>query len=1366
MKSTPHLTRGLAQFNQGRLSVGARFACLIGVMLLLSCTGTLLGIHRAKQDAEATALRQASLQTRSAAVQLVDVVDQLRRASATAARLPGFWDGTDASRDALLVAMNGNSELFSGLTFVGEDLMDHGHSVDAPVEARADFTSSPYVEDAAATHMIAFGDPTQMQLADPGTPVLLPIAVPIDEPNGLHHGYIVAGLRLGGSLAGWSTLDLPRGASASLVDLRTGAVLGQSKAPALWATEVNHDLLDDLRGEDATRHVLAADGRDWLEASTRVASTPWAAVVTEPSDLVTGSDYESATRQLVLGALVSAAIVLFSFLWWRRLARRFRHAFDSMADDVQVEVRQFQDIAERARENEARTVHLVEHARDIIYRTDGRGRFTFANPVATQVTGYTSEEILGRHYLELIHSDFRREAARFYRRQVRDRVVSTYYEFPCARSDGELLWLGQHVQMVVDDGGTLVGFEAIARDITAQRQSAARQQLLTTALEASANAIVLTDGQGAIEWANAAFSELTGYTVEEARGHALSMLKSEPESPEVYADIRRTVLAGRSWKGVIVNRRKDGTPYNEEMTITPVRGELDAVTHFVVVSHDVTERKEAETKLQDERDFAQLVLTTMAQGLGVTGPGGHFLYANPALAQMLGCNSEDLLGKSVLDFYCDEDREALTAIDLRDWGTEIGSFDAQLTRLDGSTFRALITVAARFKSTEFEGLVMAVTDLTEREVMLLALAEARDAALDASRAKSEFLATMSHEIRTPMNGVIGMTELLLDTDLTPRQVGYVEALSRSGEALLTLINDILDFSKIEAGKLVLERVDMDVRDVAEDVAELLGKAAYKKGVELACVIGHDIPRTLRGDPTRLRQILLNLAGNAVKFTHQGEVVVRARIVENDHDCVKVRFEVSDTGIGISQESRERLFQPFVQADGSTTRQFGGTGLGLAICRRLVDMMDGEIGVDSELGHGSTFWFTASFEAGPQAEDVTDFSAFEGRRVLIVDESRASREMLRDHLAAWRMVADEAESSSGALVALRSAVDLQQPFAACLVDVRIASTDGGELERVVAEDPALSTVKLVLLGRQGEPEHGLRVAGLVTKPIRPSQLFDVLSEAFQGSQAIAPLRNRLMQQRPTLHLPGRLLVAEDSKVNQMVALGLLAKLGLEADVVNNGLEALEAIESTTYAVVLMDCQMPEMDGFGATREIRNRQGSGPRLPIIAMTANAMAGDRERCIEAGMDDYVSKPVRLDDLSAALARCAGATAAPDVEGPPAPEPKPEALDKATLETLPASLRDNLLSIFFEETASRFEHVRAAVSGGDSTALHKAAHAFKGDAASVGALEVAVLCRELEQRGRAGELDGCELLVPQLDAALDRARKAFELLQLPKAA
>ncbi|HRX71610.1 MAG: response regulator [Candidatus Competibacteraceae bacterium] len=685
---------------------------------------------------------------------------------------------------------------------------------------------------------------------------------------------------------------------------------------------------------------------------------------------------------------------------------------------------------------------------------------------------------------------------------------------------------------------------------------------------------------------------------------------------------------------------------------------------------------------------------------------------------------------------------------------------------------------------EVAAVVQVLKTLTERLVKRNSeLAESKAVAESASLAKSRFLATMSHEIRTPLNGVLGMSELLSKTALNAQQRRFASIILHSAQALLAVINDILDFSKIEAGRLELETVTFDLRELVEETAVLLAERAHHKGLELAVDLDSDLPRTLQGDPGRLRQILVNLVGNAIKFTERGEVLIRLRLLEQDAKTARLRIAVSDTGIGIDPAAQAKIFESFTQADGSTTRRFGGTGLGLAITKQLVRLMGGEIEVESAPGAGTTFWFTlaliqprvVSTPVPPPRADLR------GLRVLVVDDNATNREILHYQLGGWGMRETGVASGPEALAALRQAVQAGAAYDLAILDWHMPRMDGLELARQIRADPTLNTLRLLMLTSSGSSDDDPQAASAgidryLPKPVRQTEFYDALCRlARPAAPLTAPVTSRSIPLGKSPRFNARVLVAEDNLVNQQVALAILENLGCRVKLVNDGREAMDALAREPFDLVLMDCQMPVLDGFAATTAWRRREiaEGGRRVPIIALTADVIKGVREECLAAGMDDYLSKPFEPAQLAAVLDRwvpaavppqsrvadsvTSDAVAALPAAPPPAPllSPADSPLDERALAEIRAlqqpgqpSLLGKIISMYFASSPALLQRLREAVAADDGEALRQAAHSFKSGSANLGATQLAALCKELEQRGR----DRCLEEVPALLQEVER--------------
>jgi PAS domain S-box-containing protein len=748
---------------------------------------------------------------------------------------------------------------------------------------------------------------------------------------------------------------------------------------------------------------------------------------------------------------------------------------------------------------------------------------------------------------------------------------------------------------------------------------------------------------------NPALAEMYGYDSVQDLVKGLTAIENQlyvdPNRRGEFVQIMKEHGSVRGFESEIY--RKDGSKMWISENARAVLDADGAISYYEGMVEDITQRKQLETDLHVSEQNLSALINNIDDSIWSIDVEYRLATFNATFAhsfqEMFGIQVK--VGDVVIDLQPPDWRAEDVALYDRALGGEKFIVERRYQygeeeRYYEISYNPIVTNGA------VSGVAVFSKDITERQRAHIALQAAMVSAESANRLKSEFLANMSHEIRTPMNGVIGMTDLLLMTDLTHEQREFARTVRISGESLLVVINDILDFSKIEAGKLDLDTTDFELREVIDNTMDLLAAQAHSKGLELAAFIRPEVPLELRGDPGRLRQIVNNLVGNAVKFTAEGEVVVTvSRISENATHAV-LGFEVRDTGIGIDPKAQARLFQAFSQADGSTTRKYGGTGLGLAISKKLVALMNGEFQVTSELGKGSKFFFTAEFEKQTQALKSVARNDLVDLRVLIVDDNATNREILDHHTRDWKMRSALAASGPQALEMLRndSATD---PFDLAILDMQMPDMDGLMLGRAIKADPSIARTRLVMLtslGNQLDAEE-MKLAGIeacVLKPVKQSRLFNRIAEIMAGHTPLARKKTQSIAVAPRsptaapvpARKPVRILLAEDNIINQKVAIGLLGNIGYTVDVANNGLEVLSALQVKSYDLILMDCQMPELDGYETTHRIR----ANPELAslrIIAMTANAMRGESEKCLDAGMDDYLSKPVRLEALRDMLAR-----------------------------------------------------------------------------------------------------------------------------------
>jgi PAS domain S-box-containing protein len=765
------------------------------------------------------------------------------------------------------------------------------------------------------------------------------------------------------------------------------------------------------------------------------------------------------------------------------------------------------------------------------------------------------------------------------------------------------------------------------------------------------------------------------------------------------------------------------------------------------------ERQVAEDTLRERETRYRSLIEGSLQGL-IINVDGVMQFANSAVVRILGyTKAEELIGQDYRTIIAPEELDRLEGYrQARLRGEPVPSYyEFKGVKRDGSLLW-LECLATQLMWDGKPAVMATFLDITDRKQTEVELLKAKEAAEAAAVAKSAFLATMSHEIRTPMNGVIGMTHLLLDTPLNKTQREYVETIRRSGDALLLIINDILDFSKIDAGKLKLEVLEFDLRTTIEDVLDLLAEQALSKALEIGVLIPPDLPTWLVGDPGRLRQVLTNLVGNAIKFTDRGEVFVKVSGVERQTDEVLFRFEVSDTGIGIPLEAQQHLFEAFTQADTSTTRKYGGTGLGLAISRRLVELMGGTLGVQSTPGDGSTFWFTMRTKIGSSpriAMDGHTAPALHGVRVLCVDDHAINRQILAIQLGAWEVDVDSVGDGATALAYLQQAQHEGRPYALALLDDRMPGMDGFELAQRIKATPTLAAVALVMLSSVGmrelkEAEAALGTMISLTKPVRQAQLYTCLAQLIGEPEyvPVPPTHEKSSDLTSFKPVSARVLLAEDNVINQKVAVRMLEKLGCRVDVVANGEEAVNAAAMGVYHVCFMDCQMPHMDGFIAATMIRSREAqSNTHLPIIAMTANAMPEDRARCLDAGMDDYLSKPVREEEVATMLrrwgsqpshvsitaVRAYGDTIEPTLPPPPLDRDIIAMLQTMGGESEPEFFRE-VIETFFANTTALMATLQRAFTSEEMDVINRTAHTLQGSSTNIGALHMAAICRELQ--------------------------------------
>jgi PAS domain S-box-containing protein len=1043
-------------------------------------------------------------------------------------------------------------------------------------------------------------------------------------------------------------------------------------------------------------------------------------------------------------------------------------------------------------ESERKFRELTDLLPQTVFEADVDGNLTFVNQHGLEWFEYSEEDLASGLTIFQMIVPGERETAR-------QRLASLPSTERWSREQTMLKHSGSQFPAIIYLSKVirehkLIGLRGLVVDISELKssQDALRQSQQKLSLHVQQTAL------GAIEWDksfrvtdwNPAAEQIFGYSRSEAMAASGADLIVPDQAKPFVDTVWNDLLACRGGAAASnVNRRKDGAIIECDWFNTPLIDDKGNVIGVASLVQDVTERKRVQENLRDSEERLKLITESVHEAIFVVDEEGRVTFWNAAAETIFGYARQEVMGQHLYPLIVPAryDNDFVNAFALRNHrnGDQEGARRMEIPsrRRDGAELVAELSIAPiRIKGKPH--VVGILRDITERkaadealaryteelldakskaedqtqllEIQAIELREAREAALEVSRLKSEFVANMSHEIRTPMNGVIGMTALLMETPLSTEQKECVQIIHKSGESLLRVINDILDFSKIESGKVDFEKRGFDLQTLVEEAMGLHTLRAQQKGLELAYLVNREVPRDVRGDPGRISQALANLVGNAIKFTDRGEVVVRVSLDRDDGSAALVRFTVADTGIGISEEESVKLFQPFTQADGSVTRKYGGTGLGLTITKRLVELMGGTIGFESEKEKGSTFWFTIPFEkeARARGKEATDISGFRG---LVVDDNETNRDILSQMLLTWGIRAHTVENGHEALRLLKQC-HATDPFDFVILDMQMEGMDGLSLAGYIKSDPSLSNTRLMMLSSLGSVKPATYIASgieaLLTKPVKQSTLYDTLVHLLNkdtlqtGAAGPFPAPMRPAAEELTPQFNARVLVAEDNEVNQEVARRMLMKLGCAVDIAADGAEAVRKTGDQKYDIVFMDCHMPVMDGYSATRTMKSRDEAAEGTIVVAMTANALRGDKEECFAAGMDDYIAKPVKMSDLAAVLRKWykkeqGESLPAERIDGPSSQEVR-TGLDRGRIERLKALVDEGedqwwntLIQKFLTGAKVKLDEIAEAVKGGDTAALRTLAHTLKGSSFNMGAAGMVQLCKNLEAAAEQHSLE-----------------------------
>jgi len=888
--------------------------------------------------------------------------------------------------------------------------------------------------------------------------------------------------------------------------------------------------------------------------------------------------------------------------------------------------------------------------------------------------------------------------------------------------------------------------------------------------------VSIADIEGNILYVNDKFIEVSGYAESELLGKKHSVLNSNNQPKAYWQTMHETVLAGKVWHDEVRNRAKDGTHYWVDTTIVPNYDSNKNVAGFTSIRTDITQQKAISDNLIQAKEQAEQAKFALDQHslVSIADIEGNILYVNDRFIEVSGYAESELLGKkhSVLNSnnqpksYWQTMHETVLAGKV--WHDEVRN-----RAKDGHHYWVDTTIVPNYDNNKkVNGFTSIRTDITQQKEVLAKLAIAKEQAEVASVSKADFLANMSHEIRTPMNGVIGMTNLLLDSELSGEQNKLANTVKSSAEGLLSIINDILDFSKVEAGKLDLELIPFNLGQMIEDIGSTMSFQSQRKDLQLICPENAVIQQWVKADPGRIRQVLTNLIGNAIKFTAQGEVAVYIKLLEETNEHKSFKFEVKDSGIGISEGQQKLLFEKFSQADNSTTRKYGGTGLGLSICKKLVELMGGEIGIESEIGQGSTFWFTLPLLHAEAKISAPSFNTnIKDEKVLIVDDNETNRELMQQLFKIWDIPHALVDSAKAALAELVLGVQQKSPYTIAVLDMHMPEMDGLALCQKLQKMPQFKETKLIMASSQAQRGDAdkMKAAGFqgyLTKPIQQSELFDVLLMVSGLKEKSAKLITRHSASEHH-QFKAHILVVEDNATNQLVIQGLLRALGITVDLAANGEEAITALQGMShYDLVFIDCQMPVLDGYQATMQIRSSATGiiNNAIPIIAMTANAMAGDKQKCLDVGMDDYLSKPIEPEKVINMLKKWLSDEKDKVVKKVAEQGNTKEEVITFDYDEMSKRLMNDpqmmksVAEIFCQDLIAQIDELKLSVKGNDSAQAAAIMHQIKGASANVGGKALSALALEMELAGKAGNIDDLVQNIAQLEDNFTDLKEAME--------